>query len=186
MRQILNKTHFFPSQSKVIELIDLAANDNTKPVQLSCDRQEFLNQDFNLMTSAQSETFAVRIASQFANFLLPSQKVDYQAALKKPLQFLIICLIAILALLALPPMADWLIGAAPDFGLFSSFTGQWSLWDRWLSFLIFFFELLFALFIGGSIFGQWVASASREALETAQRKFEMATARNVEQAESAW
>ena len=134
------------------------------------------------MAASDKENLSVRLARWVAEFLLPSLERDFNAVLRRPIRLLIVGLIGLIVALCLPPMVDFLVASFPGFFLFQSFADYWPSWGRWLGFVSLLAELLFALFVGGSVFGQWISSVSQDVLDAAQERFELATHHNVEAA----
>ena len=134
------------------------------------------------MATLAPETKTVRLARRIAGFLFLPQKADYLSIFGKPLRILVAILIVPLAVLAFPPLVDWLIGAFTGWWPLSSLSAKWNTWDSWMSFGSLCLELGLVLLLGGSVFGQWLTSKSQEVLQVAENKIESAAAQRVDEA----
>lgn len=133
------------------------------------------------MVTTKPETKSVRLARRISGFLFLPREVDYRSTFGKPLKILVAILIIVLAVLAIPPVVDCLIGAYPDWWLLSSLSTHWNTWGRWIPCVSLCLEIWFALLIGGSVFGQWLASRSQKTLQAVQEKLESAAEKRVKE-----
>jgi len=115
-----------------------------------------------------------RVARDFAGWLFLPVDVDYQKAFKLPLQLLIIVFIVVVCILATPPVVDYLLAANWDIFPLNSIRSNPKAWGRWLPFVSIVLEFSLALLVGGSVFGEWLASNSKDAIANLQNSAEAA------------
>ncbi len=136
------------------------------------------------MENQNQSNIARSIVQGIANFLLPSGERDLSTIFTKQTRRLIIILILLQFIIASPPFVEWIVIAASNFVVFASFKNDWGFWNAWLPYTQLVIEILFALFIGGSIFGNWLSNSSEEYVQKLETQLNLISNDNYQEVSS--
>lgn len=116
--------------------------------------------------------FSERVARAIAGRLFFAVEPDYTRVFGLPLRILVVVVLLGIIAMSAPPVIDRVCPS--ELWPFGSIRGDHQSWEVWLPFATTALEILVALLIGGSVFGEWAAAQSKKTLEGLQRSVDAA------------
>jgi len=125
--------------------------------------------------------FSERLARAVAGRLFLPVEADYNRVLGVPLRVLVLLALFGIVALSAPPVVErvW----DEDIWPFDSIRASHAVWESWLPFAVTGLEILLALLIGGSVFGEWAAAHSKSALDRLQASVDASRKEDIVDAE---
>jgi hypothetical protein len=127
------------------------------------------------------------ITASIANGLFLPVNINYKDRFAVPLRILVALFFIYSVIIAIPSIISFVLVKENNIylPLMTEFVNNAVVWKTWLPFVSFLLEIIFFLMIGGSVFSEWIASHSKEAIEKYETAIVKATENEVESARGA-
>ncbi len=104
------------------------------------------------------------IVKGISEYLFLPVNADYKKYFSKPLKVTVIFYFLYVVAISCPSFVQWEKASGIYLPLVSEVINSPGFWSVWLPYASFLLEIVFFLMIGGSVFGEWMASYSKDAI----------------------
>lgn len=104
------------------------------------------------------------IVKGISEYLFLPVNADYKKYFSKPLKVIVIIYFFYVVTISFPCFVQWEKTAKIYLPLISKVINNPGFWSVWLPYANFLLEIIFFLMIGGSVFGEWMASYSKDVI----------------------
>ncbi len=104
------------------------------------------------------------VVKGISEYLFLPVNADYKKCFSKPLKVIVLIYFLYVVVISFPSFVQWEKATNIYLPLISEVINNPGFWGVWLPYANFLLEIVFFLMIGGSVFGEWMASYSKDAI----------------------